>query len=152
VADRNETLLKFADLPKADRKGREYTLENARVKSVSITNEDHGALTAWLHLEIGTCMGCGFGGFKLGNADTRNDDAPGTLHYMAEWVMRCINTLADRKYGKWEDLEGRPCRVLTEGLGGGVIAIGHFLQDKWFCPRIEFARKGEEGYRAAEGS
>lgn len=135
-----EAKIKFADLPKIDKRGREYELYNARVKSVAIDNENHGALTAWLHLEIGTCMGCGFGGFKLGNADSRNDDAPGTLHYMAEWVMRCINTLTASGLGTWEGLTGTPCRVLTEGLGGGVFAVGHFLQDKWFCPNVEFVR------------
>ena len=127
--------MKFNDLPKTDKRGREYALENAAIESVSISNEDYGALTAWLNLKIGEYMGCGFGGFMLGKADGDNLSGKG---YCAEFLVRCMNTVGR---SKWEDLKGCPLRCLTEGLGGGVVAIGHFLEDKWFCPSVEF--KGE---------
>ena len=64
--------MKLSDIPKTAKNGHAYDLENAVIESVSISNADHGALTAWLHLKIGSCMGCGFGGFFLGQADGGN--------------------------------------------------------------------------------
>lgn len=131
--------MKFEDLPKTDKRGRKLELENGRVVSVSIDNENHGCLTAWLELKIGRSGGCNFGGYKLGNAFEDQPKQPGP-DYCAIWLRRCINTLTDDGLGKWEKLAGLPCRVLHEGLGGGVVAIGHLLEDKWFCPKVEFEK------------
>lgn len=127
--------MKFADLPTTDRKGRALeSVENGIIKSVSLSNEDHGCLSGWLFLEFG-CGGCGFGGYSIGKADGGNLASPG--NYAAEWIVRCINVVIGR-WGKWEDLPGQPVRVLSEGTGGQIVAIGHFLKDEWFCPRVEF--------------
>lgn len=130
--------MRLSELPKTDRKGRFLDpIENGRITSVSISNEDHGCLTAWLYVEFNG-GGCGFGGYKLGNADGGNLGLkPGNQgDYAAEFLVRCINTVTG--WGKWEDLKGQPVRVLHEGLGGGIVAIGHFIKDEWFCPRVEF--------------
>ena len=123
--------MKFADVLHSV-KGRHET-ENAVVKSVSISNGDHGCLTAWLFIEFHG-GGCGFGGFKLGQADGDNLAKHGP-NYCAEFIVRCLNTLGK---DKWEDLPNTPLRCVHEGLGGGIIAIGHFLKDEWFCPRAEW--------------
>ena len=128
----------FDELPTVDRSNRPLELSNAIIKSVSISNDDHGQLTAWLHLQF-DCGECGFGGYALGKADGDNLSAPG--NYAGEFLVRCINTVMVDGYGKWEKLAGEPVRCLHEGLGGVIVAIGNFIKDKWFCPRIEFERQ-----------
>jgi hypothetical protein len=131
----------FADLPTTDRSGRDLQVENARIESVSIDNENHGCLTAWVHLRWRS-SGCGFGGYKLGHADRPNVAAKaGDKDYCAEFIRLCINVVNDDGSGRWEKLVGKPVRILHEGLGGGVVAIGHLFDDKWFCPQVEFSSK-----------
>lgn len=124
--------MKFKELPTHDRKG-VYALEvqNAVIKSVSISNEDHGCLTAWLHCEWDGA-GCGFGGYMLGKRDENNVEGKG---YCAEFLNRCMKTVGQ---DRWEDLKGKPLRILHEGIGGNIVAIGHYFKDEWFCPRTEF--------------
>lgn len=127
--------MKFNELPTHDRKGtRPLDVENGIIKSLSISNGDHGCLTAWLNIEFDG-GGCGFGGYMLGKADGGNLDAPG--NYAGEFLVRCMNTVGQEK---WEDLKGRPVRVLHEGIGGTIVAVGHYLKDDWFCPRKEFEK------------
>lgn len=127
--------MKFEELPKR-KNGRELKVKNGAITSVSIDNDSHGMLTAWLQLEF-EGSGCGFGGYGLGKGDGGNLSEP-SLNYAAEWFARCISTVHDDGYGTWENLKGKPVRALTEGLGGGIVAIGHFFKDKWFCPSVEF--------------
>lgn len=129
--------MKFEELPTVDKAGYELELCNGLIESVSVSNADHGTLTAWLHLKFEN-GGCGFGGFMLGHAEGNNLTLE-TKNYAAEFLTRCIYTVIG--YGAWEDLEGKPVRVLHEGLGGGVVAIGNFIKDEWFCPRIEFSNE-----------
>ena len=132
--------MKFSELPKKTERARELKVENGVIESVTITNDEHGCLTAWLNLNFNG-GGCGMGGFHLGRGQGGNlEDDPGKS-YCAEWISRCIVSLTDTGYGTWEGLKGKPIRALSEGLGGGIVAVGHFFQDKWFCPRMEFEKK-----------
>ena len=131
--------MKFSELPTKTDRGRDVEVENAVVKSIGFSTEDHGVLTSFLHLEFGS-GGCGFGGYVLGKLNEKTVNTA-TGNYAALWIIRCIETVFDKGYGKWEDIEGQPIRIVHEGLGGGIIAIGHFLKDSWFCPRIEFEKK-----------
>ncbi len=106
-------------------------LENGKIASVSLSIEDHGCLTAWLHIEFNG-GGCGFGGYMLGKASGGNLEGKG---YAAEFIVRCLNVVG---VGKWEDLQGKPVRTVNEGLGGCILAIGHFLKDEWYSPKIEW--------------
>ncbi len=123
--------MKFVELPTTDRSGRTLRVENGKVASVSISIEDHGCLTAWLFIDFNG-GGCGFGGYMLGKADGGNIPGKG---YAAEYIVRCLKTVG---VGKWEDMAGEPIRCLNEGIGGGIVAIGNYLKDEWFCPRKEF--------------
>lgn len=129
------------ELPTVGKNGRDLKVENGRIKSVSISNEDHGCLTAWLHCEM-SGSGCRFGGYSLGSATGKENLKETKANWAAFFITRCIETVIGGGYGKWEDLTGEPCRVMMEGLGGGIVAVGHFIDDKWFCPREEL--KGVE--------
>jgi hypothetical protein len=41
---------------------------------------------------------------------------------------------------KWEELIGKPIRCYNEGVGGGMLAIGNYIKDDWFCPKLEWKR------------
>lgn len=112
---------------------RELTIENGIVESVSIDTER--GLTAWLHVTF-RGSGCGFGGFALSGYNRKPGD---TRDYTAEWLTRCMTVAGVRR---WEDVAGKPIRALHEGLGCQIVAIGHFLEDEWFAPSIEW--RGDE--------
>lgn len=124
--------MKFDELPTTDRSGRELAVDNAIVTSVSLSIADHGCLSGWLFTEFGSGS-CGFGGYMLGRRDENN--VMFIKGYAAEFIVRCAKVCGVEE---WEKIEGQPIRVLHEGLSGGIVAIGHFLKDEWFCPRKEW--------------
>lgn len=98
---------------------------NALIESVSLGIEDHGILTAFLHLDFGSASQ-GFGGYAL--------DAKGA-NYCAAFIRGCLDTIGVRE---WKDLPGNIIRVRGgdgPGLGTTIEAIGHPVQDRWFYPR-----------------
>lgn len=109
-------------------------VENGLIESVSISNEDHGALSAWLFVTF-SGGGCGFGGFHLGDWEGKRWDGKPFCHV---FLCRCMQTVGQ---GKWENLKGKPLRCYHEGIGGSILAIGNYLKDEWFCPRLEWADK-----------
>lgn len=119
-----EELSELTSKPRAE-------ISNAVIESTSISIEDHGVLTAWLFLEFGG-SGCGFGGYCLGK---RRGGNLSDKNYAGEFLVRVLNVVG---YEKWENLKGKPLRALHTGLGGGILAIGNYLKDEWFCPSIEF--------------
>jgi len=108
------------------------TIENARIESTSISNADHGVLTAWVHLN-GSGWGCGFGGYRLDSHNKALDRLFGIV-WGFMFLMRVMETVG---VSKWEDLPGKYVRVRTQGLGGGIAAIGHLIEDKWFEPKTD---------------
>lgn len=130
--------MKMSELPTTDRKGRKLEpIENGLIEHVSISNEDHGCLTAWVSIKFGRVAGCNFGGFKIGDADADGGNLD-NKNYAADWIVKCLEVGGVHR---WEDLKGRPVRVLHEGIGGQIVAIGHYIEDKWFCPRVEYKDK-----------
>lgn len=105
---------------------------NAKISSTMLGYEDHGLLSCWLYLEQPGC-GQGFGGYRL--------DGPGKKDHAAcgFWVRRILETVGVEK---WEELKGKYIRV--EGHQGGIEAIGHLLEDKWFRPREELQKQERE--------
>ena len=95
-------------------------LKNARIKSTSLGYEDHGILTAFLHLDYGgICQG--FGGYCLAGESTS---------VFIEGVLKAV------KVSTWEDLPGKYIRVKAER--SKVHEISHPLEDTWFNPRKTF--------------
>lgn len=135
--------MRFDDLPKF-RQGPTGSLplsvENGIIERVSLQNEGHGCLTGLVYLRYGK-INCAFGGLRLAiiDPDVNNllghKDYPGIeKNWCGEWIVRVLHTVGAER---WEDLKGRAVRVM-EGWGGEIVAIGHFMNDEWFCPREEW--------------
>lgn len=106
------------------------------IKNATITytkwDRERG-LTHWIGLE-GAGWGCAFGGYNL----------CGDACY--EWLMQIMDVL-----DTWEidekKLIGTNVRARFSGhggLGSRIEAIGHIIQDKWFCPEEFFDAEREK--------
>lgn len=116
----------YAQLVGVDR----LKLVNGQIDSVSLSIADHDVLTGWLHISFSD-GGCGFGGYCLGSLASPLS----SRNYAASFIIRCCETLGVET---WEDLKGKPLRCLHAGIGGSIVAIGHFMKDQWFCPSQEW--------------
>ena len=106
---------------------------NAVITAATITNDDHGLLSAWLHLDYGG-SGQGFGGYALYlPKDFKHHDKMGP-NYAGHFIWRCMEIAGVHE---WAQLKGKTIRVRQNG--GGVEAIGHIVKDDWFCPRNDFS-------------
>ena len=101
-------------------------IRNAVIISASLSTADHGVLSSFVHLDYGG-SGQGFGGYALYSPEHRSD-ATGL------WIWRILEVVG---VTEWADLKGKPVRV--RGTHSGLEALGHFIEDRWFWPRQEFA-------------
>lgn len=104
------------------------SIENALISSTSITMMEHGVLTFYVTLE-GDGWGCSIGGYVIGHgylgaSAFKSQSGSGLVA-----MMRIMDTVGVES---WEDLEGKYCRVKTEGWGGKILEIGNLISDKWF--------------------
>lgn len=98
-------------------------IQNGIIKSVQIHIEDHGILTAWLHIEHGW-GNQGFGGYGLYYPDKPDN--------MGKFIWRCLETL---EVHDWSELRGKTLRIkIDDGL---IRSIGHIIRDQWFTPSEE---------------
>ena len=121
-----------------DRQEREAMSEikNAKIVSTTLGVEDHGLLSAFVHLD-GDGWGCGFGGYKLDGPHGHIGQGP---NYCAAFIRGVLDAL---EVERWEKLPGTIVRAYSEGPGGGILRIGHAYKDKWFDPKKVFeALKG----------
>lgn len=119
----------------------ELEICNARITGTMLGYEDHGMLTAMVHLS-GDGWGCGFGGWRLdeyNKAEGRTEDTP----LCAWFIRRMTETL---EVTQWEKVSGIVRAKLWRGGnprgGNDVVAIGHVLKDKWFEPGKELKEMG----------
>ena len=115
-------------------------IENAIIKKVSISMEDHACLTFHLTLDGGG-WGVGYGGYCIGHGYLGSD------HFSAEngsglvAMMKIMDTVGVER---WEDLEGKYIRVKTKGIGDRLTTIGNIIEDKWFDIEDFFENYGKE--------
>ncbi len=109
---------------------------NAKIRYVSISMADHGVLTFNLGLDLGASFCC-FGGYVIGHGylDAKEFDATDKGLTAMMKIMDVVGV------EKWEDLEGKYCRVKSDGWGSSIKIIGNIMDDKWF--NIEEHFKGE---------
>ena len=109
--------------------------QNAIITSVSITNDDHGLLSAWLMLEYAG-GGQGFGGYSLYLPKSfLHHDEQKQGNYAGLFIWRCMEI---GEVSEWSQLPGKTIRVRKEDEFGKIISIGHIIKDDWFDPAKEF--------------
>jgi hypothetical protein len=97
----------------------EFSRKIAKVESTMLGYEDHGILTAMLHVSYGG-SGQGVGGYGLDGYDETLKRRVGVAFGM-EWVARVIRACGVRS---WEDVKGRTIHVLTDGDSFFAQVIG----------------------------
>lgn len=105
---------------------------NARIESTSFMIEDHGYLTAFVHLRFGEdeSSGQGFGGHTFMNV-MQKDFSENNHNFVGRYLVGVLQAVGVEK---WEDLKGKYCRIEVDRLGGPINAIGHVTYNKWFRP------------------
>ena len=101
-------------------------IENCEVTGTMLGVEDHGILTFFVYVG-GDHWGCSFGGFAMDSWSEIKQKRVGSA-FGCEAIRQILEVL---EKDKWEDLKGVPCRAETEGLGGGIVRLGHLFKDKW---------------------
>ncbi len=110
--------------------------QNAVIKSATITNDDHGLLSAWLTLDYGG-SGQGFGGYAL--YLPKDWKHHGGANYCGHFIWRCMEIAG---VSEWSNLRGKTIRVRCDH--GKVHAIGHIVKDDWFNPSEDFEKMAPE--------
>ena len=110
---------------------------NCKISGTMLGIEDHGILSAFVYLEWPSA-GIGFGGYGLDGMGGKKPSKACGLFVRS--VLEVIGV------SDWEKLKGQPCRVKIEGgWGGRAVALGNFMEEKWFAPKEAFAAlKGDE--------
>ena len=110
-------------------------IKNAVIESVSLSNDDHGCLSAWLHLNYGG-SGQGFGGHAL--YLPKSFKHHGGPNYAGHFIFRCLEIAG---VGEWSRLPGKTVRAKADH--GKVYSIGHIIEDDWFEPDSDFEEMAE---------
>ena len=109
---------------------KDVEIKNAVITDASITNDDHGCLSAWLMLDYGG-SGQGFGGYALYLPKSFTHHS--MLSHAGHFIFRCMQ-IADAN--EWSKLKGKTIRAKC--THDHVEAIGHIVKDDWFSPSEDF--------------
>lgn len=116
-----------------------YSVENAKITSVSLNMKDHGCLTLDMELE-GAGWGVIYGGYCLGKGYLGAKEFMG-IDKGVEAIMRIMNTVG---VSDLFDMKGKHVRVASKGLGSTVKIIGNIVDDVWFDYEKFFEEKQYE--------
>jgi len=113
-------------------------IRNAVIENATITNDDHGLLSAWVYLDYGG-SGQGFGGFSLYLPKSyAHHDLCGP-NYCGHFIWRVMEVAG---VSRWDQLKGKTVRAKCEH--SKVHALGHIVKDDWFNPYEDFDRMREK--------
>ncbi len=110
----------------------ELEIKNAVIECATITSED-GILDAWLHLKYEN-SGQGFGGYTLYLPKSYDHHKLESVAGHFIWRVMEIAGVT-----RWEHLKCKTIRV--KASHSSVEAIGHIINDDWFCPKEDFVNK-----------
>lgn len=113
--------------------------KNAVIQSATITTDDHGCLSAWVHLDYGG-GGQGFGGYVLYLPTSYVHHNPSGPNYAGHFIWRVMEVAGVTEWGK---LPGMTVRVIADH--GKVHAMGHIVKNDWFDPVKDFASMKPSG-------
>lgn len=116
-----------------------YKIENAKIRSVDLSMEDHGVLCLEMSLDANT-FGVVFGGMVLGKGYVGAKEFSSYPH-ASEYLMQIMDVVGCSRFN---DMEGKYIRVATDGWGNPVRIIGNIIEDKWFDADSFFADFKEE--------
>lgn len=105
--------------------------KNAVITGASITNDDHGLLSAWVSLDYGGA-GQGFGGYSL-YLPKSFKHARNQANYAGHFIWRVMEVAG---VSEWAQLKGKAVRVKANH--SGVAELGHIVKNDWFNPTKEF--------------
>jgi len=106
---------------------------NAVITSATLSSEDHGVLSSWIHLDYGGSSQ-GFGGYALYlPKNFKHHDKHG-LNLAGHFIWRVMEVAGVHN---WSDLKGKTVRVRQNH--SKVQAIGHIVKDDWFDPQKDFS-------------
>lgn len=107
-----------------------HEVKNAVIKKAEITADDHGILSAWLHLDYGgSCQA--FGGYALYLPSSFSHYE--IKSYAGHFIWRCLEIAGVEN---WDQLQGKTIRVKSSL--SRIDAIGHIVNDDWFFPSEDF--------------
>lgn len=109
----------------------EIEIKNAVITKAEITSDDHGLLSAWVHLEYDR-SGQGFGGYALYLPDSYSNHRK-QANYAGHFIWRVLEVAG---VTEWSQLKGKTIRVKCEH--SCVHEIGHIVKDDWFNPSKDF--------------
>lgn len=106
-------------------------IHNAIITSATMSSDDHGFLSSYVHLDYGG-MCQGFGGYVLYlPKDCRHHELKSVAGH---WIWRVMEIAG---VTEWSKLQGKTIRA---DIQNGLIAgIGHIVKDDWFYPKKDFA-------------
>jgi hypothetical protein len=120
---------------------------NAVIVSATITNDDHGLLSAWVHLDYGG-SGQGFGGYALYLPTSFTHGGMTQPNFAGHFIWRVMEIAG---VADWSKLAGKTVRAKCEH--SKVHAIGHIVKEDWFNPTgdFELMREASAAIAKAEG-
>lgn len=107
-------------------------IKNAVIASVSLSNDDHNLLSAWLHLDYGGA-GQGFGGYALYLPESYSHHELKSV--AGHFIWRCMEIAG---VSEWSKLPGKTIRAEIDA-SGLISGIGHIVKDDWFRPSVDFS-------------
>lgn len=106
-------------------------IENARIKSVSISMADHDCLTFGIVLD-GKAWGCVYGGYAIGDGYLGADDDFFKARSNGAGLVAMMKIMDTVGVERWEDLVDKYVRVVVKGGSSPIKIIGNIVEDKWF--------------------